>query len=204
MSPGRVGTHPALSCSNRTPAVTKKTAQKTPTFLLMKTPEEKSRAELRNEDPLSGAPGAHPVGTGVGAASGGMAGAAVGIPAGPVGMAIGGAIGAVVGGLVGKGVAEAVDPTLEDAYWRENYRNENYVEPDMTYDDYGPAYRAGYETYSSGKYKDYGSAESDIAGMWDARKDKSRLSWEKAKHASRAAWDRVERAMPGDADRDGK
>lgn len=74
----------------------------------------------------------------------------------------------------------------------------------MTYDDYGPAYRAGYETYSSGKYKDYGSAESDIAAMWDARKDKSRLSWEKAKHASRAAWDRVERAMPGDADRDGK
>mgnify|MGYP003391712891 CR=1 FL=1 len=29
------------------------------------------------------------------------------------------AVGAIVGGLAGKGVAEMVDPTAEDAYWRE-------------------------------------------------------------------------------------
>jgi len=28
------------------------------------------------------------------------------------------AVGAVVGGLAGKGVAEMIDPTAEEAYWR--------------------------------------------------------------------------------------
>ena len=65
-----------------------------------------------NRDPLTGAPGAHPIGTGVGAAAGGIAaGAAVGSVAGPVGTAVGAAVGAVAGGLAGKGVAENIDPT---------------------------------------------------------------------------------------------
>src|SRR4051794_13647241 len=75
-----------------------------------------------NRDPLSGAPGAHPVGVGAGAASAGAAGAAVGgVVGGPVGAAVGGAVGAVAGGLAGKGAAEAVNPTVEDEYWRRNY-----------------------------------------------------------------------------------
>jgi hypothetical protein len=32
----------------------------------------------------------------------------------------------------------------------------------------------------------------------------SRLDWEEAKHAVRAGWHRVERALPGDADGDGR
>src|SRR6188474_1753583 len=48
-----------------------------------------------NRDPISGAPGSHPIGTGVGATGGAMAGAAVGAVGGPVGMAVGGAIGAI-------------------------------------------------------------------------------------------------------------
>ena len=69
-----------------------------------------------NRDPLTGAPGAHPLGTGVGAAAGGMAaGAVAGSLAGPVGAAIGTAIGAVAGGLAGKGVAEKVVPTAQGA-----------------------------------------------------------------------------------------
>src|SRR5215213_11818884 len=67
-----------------------------------------------NRDPITGAPGSHPVGTGVGAAGGGAAGAAVGAaigagmsgPAAPVGAAIGAVVGAVAGGLAGKGAAE--------------------------------------------------------------------------------------------------
>lgn len=65
-----------------------------------------------NRDPLTGEPGAHPVGTAVGATAGAVAaGAAVGSVAGPVGTAVGAAVGAVAGGLAGKGVAETVDPT---------------------------------------------------------------------------------------------
>ena len=92
-----------------------------------------------NNDPLTGEPGAHPVGVGVGAVAGGMAaGAAVGTVAGPVGTAVGAAVGAVAGGLVGKGVAEGIDPTAEDAYWRENYRSRDYANG-RSYDDFGPA-----------------------------------------------------------------
>ena len=81
-----------------------------------------------NRDPISGAPGAHPVGTGVGAAAGGVAaGALAGTVAGPVGTVVGAAIGAVAGGLAGKGIAEAIDPTAEEAYWRENFSGRPYV-----------------------------------------------------------------------------
>ena len=81
-----------------------------------------------NRDPITGAPGAHPIGTGVGALAGAAAaGAAVGTIAGPIGTLAGAAAGSIAGGLAGKGVAEAVDPTREDAYWRENYSAQSYV-----------------------------------------------------------------------------
>ena len=96
-----------------------------------------------NRDPISGAPGAHPIGTGVGATGGAIAGAGIGAVGGPVGMAVGGAIGAVVGGLGGKAAGEAVNPTAEEAYWRENYSREPYYEQGRTFDDYAPAYRLG-------------------------------------------------------------
>ena len=80
-----------------------------------------------NRDPLSGAPGAHPLGTGAGAASGGLTGAAVGMAiGGPVGSVIGAAVGAVAGGLSGKSAAEGLNPTAEEAYWREAHMNEPY------------------------------------------------------------------------------
>src|SRR3954464_597504 len=83
----------------------------------------------RNEDPITGAPGAHPVGVGVGTAAGGAAaGMAAGMAAGPGGAVVGAVAGGVVGGLVGKGVAEAIDPTAEDAYWSNNFRNRPYYQ----------------------------------------------------------------------------
>src|SRR6476659_6480840 len=91
-----------------------------------------------NRDPITGAPGAHPVGTGLGAAAGGIAaGAAAGSVAGPVGTAVGAVVGAVVGGLAGKGIAEQIDPTIEEADWRENYKARPYVGDKESFDDYG-------------------------------------------------------------------
>ena len=157
-----------------------------------------------NRDPITGEPGSHPVGTGLGAAGGAAAGAAIGSVAGPVGTLVGGAIGAVAGGLAGKGAAEAVDPTAEDAYWRDSYRNEDYYDSDASYDDYGPAYRTGYTGYGEKAGRSFDEAEPALRDTWERTKGNSRLTWEKAKDASRAAWDRVERAIPGDSDRDGK
>jgi hypothetical protein len=74
--------------------------------------DDKSEQALEaNPDPLSGAAGSHPVGTGIGAAGGAAAGASIGAVAGPVGAAVGTLVGAVAGGLAGKGAAEAINPT---------------------------------------------------------------------------------------------
>src|SRR6187397_403270 len=98
--------------------------------------KKSGRGTDANRDPITGTPGAHPVGTGVGAAGGAAAGAAIGAVGGPVGAAVGLVAGAVAGGLAGKGVAEKIDPTVEDAYWRENYSKRPYVETGATYDAY--------------------------------------------------------------------
>lgn len=161
-----------------------------------------------NRDPITDEPGSHPIGTGVGAALGGAAaGAAAGTVVGPVGTIIGAAVGAVVGGLAGKGVAEMVDPTAEEAYWRENYVSRPYAK-NASFDDYGPAY--GYGVNARTKYpgRNFTDIESDLSRDWNASRGKSKLDWNGARVASRDAWDRlsdsVERAVPGDSDRDGK
>lgn len=157
-----------------------------------------------NRDPITGTPGAHPVGTGIGAAGGGAAGAAIGAAAGPIGAAVGLVAGAVAGGLAGKGVAEKVDPTVEDNYWKINYSKQKYVEPNSTYDIYQPAYRIGYEGRSRYPGKRFEEVESNLQRDYETSKGKSALSWDKAKNATRDAWNRVEKALPGDSDGDGR
>ena len=162
-----------------------------------------------NRDPITGETGSHPVGTGVGAALGGAAaGALTGTVAGPVGTVIGAAIGAIAGGLAGKGVAELVDPTREDAFWRDSYTTRDYVEEGSSFEDYVPAYGFGVSSYTRYRGREFDDVEPDLARRWDEARGTSSLGWDRAKHASRDAWNRVsdtiERAGPGDAGRDGK
>ncbi len=162
-----------------------------------------------NRDPITGAPGAHPVGTGVGALLGGAAaGAATGTIAGPVGTVIGMAVGAIAGGLAGKGVAESIDPTQEAAHWRDNYTSRPYVAAGSSFDDYGPAYGYGVSAYGRDPRVSFAEAESDLGRGWSDARGTSTLSWEQAREAARDSWQRVsdsvERATPGDTDRDGK
>ncbi len=160
-----------------------------------------------NRDPITGEPGSHPVGTGIGAAGAGAAGAAIGgAVGGPIGAGVGAVVGAVAGGYAGKAAGEAIDPTVENTYWETNYRTQPWYENDYTYEDYQPALRTGYEGYRryAGSGKRYTDIESDLEREYERGKGKSRLTWEKAKNATRAAWDRVERAIPGDADHDGR
>ena len=145
-----------------------------------------------NRDPLTGAPGAHPLGTGLGAVAGGAAaGAATGTVAGPVGTVVGAAIGAIVGGLAGKGVAEAIDPTRESAYWSENFSERDYVEQGSSFDDYGPAYGFGVDARTQYPGRDFDDVESQMSSDWATRRGTSSLSWERARHAARDAWNRI-------------
>ena len=171
--------------------------------------DDRTSAADANRDPLSGAPGAHPVGTGVGAALGGAAaGALTGTVAGPVGTVVGAAVGAVLGGLAGKSVAESIDPTVEEAYWRDNYSNRSYVESGAKYTDYGPAYGLGVSEYARDPSRSFDEVEPELGRDWEKRRGGSALGWDRAKHATRDAWQRLsdgaERATPGDSDRDGK
>lgn len=145
-----------------------------------------------NLDPITDAPGAHPVGTGLGAAAGGAAaGAAAGAFGGPAGVVAGAVVGAVVGGLGGKAVAESINPTAEEAYWRDQYTREPYYEGGRTFDDYAPAYRLG--LYGRSNYTGtFDEAQNDLSIYWDSKKEGSTLSWPEAEAASRAAWTRVD------------
>jgi hypothetical protein len=150
----------------------------------------------KNRDPITGAPGAHPVGTGVGAVGGAAAGAAAGTAVGgPIGTAVGAVIGAVAGGLAGKGIAEMVDPSEEEAYWRANHRDEPYYLEGVEYEDvYLPAYRTGWEGRVKYDGRAFDEAEPELQGDYERFRGND-MTWEEVRPATRAAWDRVDRRV---------
>jgi hypothetical protein len=143
--------------------------------------------------PVAATPEAMPVESGIDAAlSGAAVGAATGtIAAGPVGTVIGATVGAIIGGLAGKGGAESVDWPREEAYWRENYLGQPYVDAGASYDDYGPAYRYGVDAYVGHPDRSFDELEAALFSGWNAARGKSTLGWDRAQLAARDAWQRV-------------
>lgn len=153
--------------------------------------EESTRAADENRDPITGEPGSHPVGTGLGTAGGAAAGGAIGALGGPVGAVAGAIIGGVAGAYGGKGVAEAVNPTAEEQYWRENHAEQSYAAEGYDYSHYAPAYRVGYEALGKYPDKSFDEIEDDVALDYQKHEPGSALPWDEARHASRAAWTKV-------------
>jgi len=179
--------------------------------ILMYGQKSTTRKDIDKTDSTSH-PAATSVGAVVGGAAGGIAGgaaagAAVGGMTGPVGAAVGAVVGAVAGALAGKGIASAVDPVAEDAYWRDNYSKRPYASG-SNYDEYRPAYGYGVEARTRYPDRTFDEVESELGRDWNSKRGSSSLEWERAKHATRDAWQRasdtLERAIPGDSDRDGK
>ena len=84
----------------------------------------------------------------------------------------------------------AINPTREDAYWQREFTKQSYYRPEMSYDDYSPAYRVGY----TGPLRREGSFEAleiELHHDWKQVKGQSRLTWSEAREATRAAWERV-------------
>lgn len=160
--------------------------------------DNKNRTHDSNPDPITGEPGAHPLGVAGGASGGALAGAAIGAVGGPIGAAVGGAIGAVAGGLAGKAAGEAVNPTEEDAYWRENHTSRPYFKTGRTYDDYRPAYAYGWESASRYHGRKFEDVESDLSRGWDKARGATRAEWNDMKAATRDAFERAQTRMsPG-------
>jgi uncharacterized protein (TIGR02271 family) len=146
----------------------------------------------RNADPITDAPGAHPIETGVGAGLGGAAaGLAIGAVGGPIGAVIGGIVGgAVAGGLAGKGVGELIDPTTEDTWLREYFGSTKHKRGD-SHEHYRDAYRYGLssaDTYHDRRFED---VEPDLRTGWEKNRGTSTLAWDDARDAVRHAFDRT-------------
>jgi hypothetical protein len=92
----------------------------------------------------------------------------------------------------------------EDAYWRENYPSRPYARKDRDYDEYRPAYQYGTDAAHRYQGRRWEDVEGDLEHGWEKAKGNSRLAWHESKEAVRDAWHRVERALPGDADNDGR
>jgi hypothetical protein len=144
-----------------------------------------------NPDPLTGEAGAHPIGTGVGAASGGTVGAVIGgAVGGPLGAMVGAAVGGLAGGLAGKGISESVNPTEEDAFWRDHYSTRPYA-AGSKYEDLQPAYRYGWEARTRHENRNWNDVETDLGREWNERHG-SKMTWDNARNATQDAWNRVD------------
>jgi len=152
------------------------------------------RVGNRNPDAITGEPGSHPVGSGLGAVAGGaLAGIGLGAAAGPVGAAIGAVVGGVAGGLAGKSVAEAIDPTVEDAYWRNEYPRREYYQEHVGYETVQPAFQHGWESRARHADRIWDQAQDDIRREWESKHaERMPGTWEDAQRPIRDAWDRAE------------
>lgn len=92
----------------------------------------------------------------------------------------------------------------DDRYWRENHGNRHYANPAGNYEEYQPAYQYGTDAARRYQGRKWDDVQGDLERGWARARGGSSLAWENAKDAVRAAWDRIERALPGDADHDGR
>ena len=160
----------------------------------------------RNPDPITDAPGSHPIETGIGAIIGGAAsGVAVGAVGGPVGALVGAIVGgAVGGGLAGKGVGELIDPTTEDNWLRDYFGSETNKPAGATPDTYRPAYRYGLSSRERFSGQRFDTVETDLRSEWERdHADNSGLGWDHARGAVRHAFDRTVLIPQSDLPREG-
>jgi hypothetical protein len=92
----------------------------------------------------------------------------------------------------------------EDRYWRETHSSRHYANPASNYEEYQPAYQYGTDAAHRYQGRKWADAEGDLERGWNDARGGSSLAWGNVKDAVRAAWHRVERALPGDADHDGR
>ncbi|MEO5916267.1 MAG: hypothetical protein ABIS50_18660 [Luteolibacter sp.] len=141
------------------------------------------------KDVVSYAAEPHKLGTSIGAAGGVIAGAALGSSLGPLGAVTGAVLGGAFGAVAGAGIAAGIDPEAEEAYWQRRYRDEPYYESEYTFDDYGPAYKMGWQLYSP--HVSFDASEKAMSDDWGKGRGVSKLDWPKARHAAKASWEKV-------------
>ena len=145
----------------------------------------------RNPDPLTDAPGSHPIETGIGAALGGAAtGAAIGIALGPPGVILGTVLGAVAGGFAGKGVGELIDPTTEDNWIREWLAERRHAKV-LTDEKATKAYRFGLRSEADHPTESFDEAEPRLRAAWEAQRTADDPHWESVNGSARDGFEKL-------------
>ncbi len=144
---------------------------------------------------LSSVRGKHIVGFCIGCTVGATFGAAVGST-----LAIGGTVaGAVLGaiacglvlGLIGVLLSFTVRQNDEENYWRREYPNRPYYNPDHDFlRDMMPAYEYGYSFRMRESQSSFEQVERAMQYLWQSRRGESKLTWEQARAAVYDAWKR--------------
>ncbi len=94
------------------------------------------------------------------------------------------------------------DLSKEEAYWREQHPQQPYADKKLSYEEYAPAYRIGYEGFHKYRGKKYDEIEDDLALDYQRNRAGAALPWDHARHAVRAAWAKVSNDItPRDPDR---
>ena len=93
----------------------------------------------------------------------------------------------MAGALAGDRIAEQIEASAEEAYWRENYSTRPYVTSEATFSEYRPAYRYGVDAHRRFEGQSFEQVEAELMHEWDGVKGTSSLTWEGAKDAARDA-----------------
>ena len=108
--------------------------------------------------------------------------------------AMSGALGMAAGAaaaLAGRRKESKVDPAAEEQYWHEHHMNEPYYDAAYSFEDYLPAFRAGWEGRTRFPDRSFEEVERDLEREYSWNRGGSRLLWQDARRAMRAAWDHV-------------
>jgi hypothetical protein len=111
-------------------------------------------------------------------------------------------------GQAGGGPSITGDRTLSSSdysrYFADNFEKSSFFRSGSEWQDYEPAYQYGYDSFGQYRGKRFDDVEGELAQAWNTTRRGSKLGWQEAKEAVRDGWHYLERAMPGDADRDGR
>jgi hypothetical protein len=108
------------------------------------------------------------------------------------GKAAAGAVGLAAGAAAavsGTRITSKVNPSAEERYWLENYAEQPYYDPSYSFEDYLPAYRAGWEARARFPNSSFEQVEHELQREYGWNRGESRLLWQHARQAMLAAWE---------------
>lgn len=97
------------------------------------------------------------------------------------------------GVLVRKSDTQAIDLSVEEAYWKEKYKTRPYYTESREYDDYAIAFHYGWESAAKPENagRKFEEIEPELERHWSSYTDSNKNTWSDFKDAIRDAYDRI-------------